>query len=58
MMSRLDAELGRLRAVERAAKARLDRLVRVSSGSDEVVRTAENLWKEAAETVRDWQEEA
>jgi hypothetical protein len=55
-MSCSDVELGRLKAVERAAKARLDRLVKVSSPADEVERTAENLWKEAAETVRDRQE--
>jgi hypothetical protein len=56
MMSRVEAELGRLRAIG-GAKARLDRLWRVSSGSDQVLRTFENLWKEAAETVRDRQGE-
>jgi hypothetical protein len=57
-MSCLDVELGRLKAVERAAKARLDRLRKLSSGTDEVMRLAEDLWKEAAETVREWQVEA
>jgi hypothetical protein len=49
-------ELNRLKAVERAAHARLDRLNRVS-GDDEVIKVAEEYWKEAAESLRDFQEE-
>jgi hypothetical protein len=48
-------ELNRLKAVERAAHARLDRLNRTAT--DEVIKVAEEYWKEAAESLRDFQEE-
>jgi hypothetical protein len=51
-----DEELNRLKAVERAAHARLDRLSRTCSATDEVI-VAEEYWKEAVESLRDFQEE-
>jgi len=50
-------ELNRLKAAERAAHARLDRLNRACPASDEVIKVAEVYWKEAAESLRDFQEE-
>ena len=50
-------EVNRLRAVERAAHARLDRLNRMSLATEEVIKVAEEYWKEAAESLRDFQEE-
>jgi hypothetical protein len=50
-------ELNRLKAVERAAYARLDRLNRTCPAIDEVIKVAEEYWKEAAESLRDFQEE-
>jgi hypothetical protein len=49
-------ELNRLKAVERAAHARLDRLNRTCPASDEVIKVAKEYWKEAAESLRDFQE--
>ena len=49
-------ELNRLKAVERATHARLDRLNRTCPASDEVIKVAEEYWKEAAESLRDFQE--
>jgi hypothetical protein len=50
-------ELNRLKAVERAAHARLDRLSRTCPATDEVIKVAEEYWKEAVESLRDVQEE-
>jgi len=50
-------ELNRLKAVERAAHARLDRLNRTCPATGEVIKVAEEYWKEAAESLRDFQEE-
>ena len=50
-------ELNRLKAVERAAHARLDRLSRTCPATDEVIKVAEEYWKEAVESLRDFQEE-
>lgn len=50
-------ELNRLKAVERAAHARLDRLSRTCPPTDEVIKVAEEYWQEAAESLRDFQEE-
>jgi hypothetical protein len=50
-------ELNRLKAVERAAHARLDRLNRTCPVTDEVIKVVEEYWKEAAESLRDFQEE-
>ena len=50
-------EVNRLKAVERAAHARLDRLNRMGLATDEVITVAEEYWKEAAESLRDFQEE-
>jgi hypothetical protein len=43
--------------VERAAHARLDRFNRTCPATDEVIKVAEEYWKEAAESLRDFQEE-
>jgi len=40
-------ELNRLKAVERAAQARVDRLNRTCPATDEVIKVAEEYWKEA-----------
>jgi hypothetical protein len=50
-------EVNRLKAVERAAHARLDRLNRTCPATDEVIKVAEEYWKEAAESLRDFQGE-
>jgi hypothetical protein len=47
-------ELNRLRAVERAAHVRLDRLNRTCPATDEVIKVAEEHWKEAAESLRNF----
>jgi hypothetical protein len=50
-------EVNRLRAVERAAHARLDRLNRMGLATEEVIKVAEEYWKEAAESLHDFQEQ-
>ena len=50
-------EVNRLKAVERAAHARLDRLNRMGLATEEVIKVAQEYWKEAAESLRDFQEE-
>jgi hypothetical protein len=49
--------VNRLKAVERAAHARLDRLNRMGLATDEVIKVAEKYWKETVESLRDFQEE-
>jgi hypothetical protein len=53
----MDPELECLRAAERAAYARYLRLSRRGNAAplDEVIKNAEDLWKEAAEAVRSYQ---
>jgi hypothetical protein len=45
------------RLFARAAHARLDRLNRTCPETDEVIKVVEEYWKEAAESLRDFQEE-
>jgi hypothetical protein len=49
-------QLNRLRAVERAAHVRLDHPNRTCPATDEVIKVAEEHWKEAAESLRNFQE--
>jgi hypothetical protein len=53
----MDPELQRLGAIEKAAHARYLRLSRRGGGPalDEVIKIAEDLWKDAAEAVRNYQ---